>query len=270
MKITSTLLAMASASMMSERLNYETEEEAGLKKIRALCPCADSALEGMALAMYQYQDDQRNNPGKTSVDDLVKQIKSIAHECTSRPECRCPEGYFKTADGSECLKFSDEPATCIEAEKACSADFNSRLAIAKDQERLDKIAGIMDEIGDQNDYYWIGLSYNKTNADGAEWRWSDGNKASGDIVKDLNNQLKKSGFQANTYTLDIDLGDGYPLERVAVSGNYHGKVWKHESCRARGQNGPPKHRYICEFMMFKVRINAETKSGGFVGKIGDF
>ena len=33
----------------------------------------------MALAMYQYQDDQRNNPGKTSVDDLVKQIKSIAH-----------------------------------------------------------------------------------------------------------------------------------------------------------------------------------------------
>ena len=50
-----------------------------MKRIRELCPCADSALEGMALAMYQYQDDQRNNPGKTSVDDLVKQIKSIAH-----------------------------------------------------------------------------------------------------------------------------------------------------------------------------------------------
>ena len=33
----------------------------------------------MALAMYQYQDDQRNNPGKTSVDDLVRQIKTIAH-----------------------------------------------------------------------------------------------------------------------------------------------------------------------------------------------
>ena len=33
----------------------------------------------MALAMYQYQDDQRNNPGKTSVDDLIRQIKSIAH-----------------------------------------------------------------------------------------------------------------------------------------------------------------------------------------------
>jgi len=267
MKIAATLLAMASANL-SERLNYESEEEAGLKRIRELCPCADSALEGMALAMYQYQDDQRNNPGKTSVDDLVKQIKSIAHECTARPECRCPEGYFKTRDGTECLKFSEEEANCIDAERACSADFNSRLAIAKDQERLDKIATIMDEIGSPEDYYWIGLSYNKTNADGAEWRWSDGNKASGDMVNDLNNQLKKS--RANTYTLDIDIGDGLPIERVAVSSQYHGKVWKHESCRARGLTGPPKHKYICEFMMFKVRINAETKTGGFVGKIGEF
>jgi len=270
MKIISSLLALASANMMSERLNYESEEEAGLKRIRELCPCADNALEGMALAMYQYQDDQRNNPGKTSVDDLIRQIKSIAHECTSRPECRCPEGYFKTRDGTECLKFSDEAVTCIDAERACQADFNSRLAIAKDQERLDKIAGIMDEISSANDYYWIGLSYNKTNADGAEWRWSDGNKATGDIVNDLNNQLKKSGMVANTRMLDIDVGDGYPIERVAVSSEYHGKVWKHESCRARGLTGPPKHRYICEFMMFKVRINAETKSGGFVGKIGEF
>ena len=32
----------------------------------------------------------------------------------------------------------------MEAEKACNADFNSRLAIAKDQARLDKIAGIME------------------------------------------------------------------------------------------------------------------------------
>jgi len=268
MKIISSLLALASADMMSERLNYESSEEAGLKRIRELCPCADTALEGMALAMYQYQDDQRNNPGKTSVDDLVRQIKTIAHECTARPECRCPEGYFKTRDGTECLKFSEEPANCIEAERACSADFNSRLAIAKDQERLDKIATIMDEIGETDEYYWIGLSYNKTNDEGAEWRWSDGNKASGAIVNDLNMQLKKS--RADTRMLDIDVGDGYPIERVAVSSQYHGKVWKHESCRARGANGPPTHKYICEFMMFKVRINAETKSGGFVGKIGEF
>ena len=67
----------------------------------------------------------------------------------------------------------------------------------------------------------------------------------GDIVNDLNNQLKKSGL-GDTRMLDIDVGDGYPIERVAVSSEYHGKVWKHESCRARGLTGPPKHRYICE------------------------
>jgi len=264
-------MALASATL-SDRLSYnhESEEEQGLRRIRELCPCADEALEKMALAMYEYQDDQRENAGKTSVDDLVHKIKSIAYQCTSRPECRCPEGYFKTRDGTECLKFSTETATCIEAEKACDGDFNSRLAIAKDQARLDKIAGIMDEISEANDYYWIGLSYNKTSADGgADWRWSDGNKASGDIVNDLNNQLKKSA-KAQTYMLDIEINDGYPLERVAVSSEYHGKVWKHESCRARGTSGPPKHKYICEFMMFKVRINAETKTGQHVGKIGEF
>ena len=40
------------------------------------------------------------------------------------------------------------------------------------------------EIGNPDDYYWIGLSYNKTNADGAEWRWSDGNKAKGKFNSD--------------------------------------------------------------------------------------
>ena len=64
-------------------------------------------------------------------------------ECTRRPECRCPEGYFKTKDGTECLKFSTQPADCTEAERACSADFNSRLAIARDHARLTKIADIM-------------------------------------------------------------------------------------------------------------------------------
>ena len=64
-------------------------------------------------------------------------------ECTSRRECRCPDGYFKTKDGAECLKFSENTADCTEAEKACENDFNSRLAIARDHERLTKIAAIM-------------------------------------------------------------------------------------------------------------------------------
>merc|ERR1719454_962247 len=200
------------------------------------------------MAMTEYQIDQKTNPGKTTVDDLVKSIKQIAFECTSRPECRCPEGYFKTRDGTECLKFSEAPANCIEAERACDADFNSRLAIAKDQTRLNKIAGIMEEIAGEDEYYWIGLSYNKTSNNGnADWRWSDGNKASGELVDDLNMQLKKSG-KGDTRMLDIDFNDGMPVERVAISS--------------------PKHKYICELMMFKVRINAERKNGQYVGLIG--
>lgn len=74
---------------------------------------------------------------------IVEIYLKIILECTRRPECRCPEGYFKTKDGTECLKFSTQPADCTEAERACSADFNSRLAIARDHARLTKIADIM-------------------------------------------------------------------------------------------------------------------------------
>ena len=49
-----------------------------MKQIRELCPCADSALKTMGIALEQYQTDQRYNPGKTSVDELVSQIKQIA------------------------------------------------------------------------------------------------------------------------------------------------------------------------------------------------
>merc|ERR1719443_2354424 len=177
------------------------------------------------MAMTEYQIDQKTHPGKTTVDDLVKNIKKIAFECTSRPECRCPEGYFKTRDGTECLKFSESTANCMEAEKACDADFNSRLAIAKDQARLDKIAGIMEEIAGEDEFYWFGLSYNKTSNNGdADWRWSDGNKASGELVDDLNMQLKKSGrLNADTRMLDIEFNDQTPVERVAISSKQHGK-----------------------------------------------
>merc|ERR1711962_152760 len=88
------------------------------------------------MAMTEYQIDQKTHPGKTTVDDLVKNIKKIAFECTSRPECRCPEGYFKTRDGTECLKFSDEAVTCIDAERACQADFYDQshiMASAEDK-----------------------------------------------------------------------------------------------------------------------------------------
>lgn len=257
-----------SATTQLER-NLPLEEESNLRRLRSLCPCADQALETMALEMYSYQDKQRTNPGEVSVDSLVTSIKDIAYECTRRPECRCPEGYFKTTDGTECLKFSDEAADCTEAERACSDDFNSRLAIARDHARLTKIADIMQEHGSQDDFYWIGLSYNRTVQGLPVWTWVDGTTAANSIQSDLNLDIKKAGM-ADTRMLDIEQGVPYPVERVAISRKHHGKVWKHESCKASGSAGPPKHKYICEFMMFKVKINAETKSGEHVGKVGEF
>jgi hypothetical protein len=260
-------LAVSATTQLGRDLPLE--EESNLRRLRSLCPCADQALESMALEMYSYQDKQRTNPGQVSVDQLVKTIKDIAYECTRRPECRCPEGYFKTRDGTECLKFSEVPADCTEAERACSDDFNSRLAIARDHARLTKIADIMQEHGGPDDYYWIGLSYNRTMQGVPVWTWVDGTTATNAIQSDLNMDLKKAGL-GDTRMLDIEQGVPYPVERVAISSKHHGKVWKHESCRASGPSGPPKHKYICEFMMFKVKINAETKSGQHVGKVGEF
>ena len=41
------------------------------------------------------------------------------------------------------------------------------------------------EIAGEDEFYWIGLSYNKTSNNGdADWRWSDGNKASGNLTID--------------------------------------------------------------------------------------
>jgi len=262
--------AMAVKASTEMDRGLPVEEESNLRMLRDLCPCADQALESMALEMHTYQDQQRKDPSKTSVDQLVANIKEIAYECTRRPECRCPEGYFKTKDGTECLKFSTQPADCTEAERACSADFNSRLAIARDHARLTKIADIMQDHGDEDDFYWIGLSYNRTSAGVPVWTWIDGTIAGTAIQSDLNMDVKKSGLTADTRMLDIERGVPFPVERVAISTKHHGKVWKHESCRASGVSGPPKHKYICEFMMFKVKINAETKTGQHVGKIGEF
>lgn len=272
MKLLTPLLgALAVQATTSLERNLPLEEESTLRKLRSLCPCADQALESMALEMYKYQDQQRTNPGETSVDNLVQNIKDIAYECTRRPECRCPEGYFKTHDGTECLKFSSEPADCTEAERACNDDFNSRLAIARDHARLTKIASIMQEHGSPDDYYWIGLSYNRTMSGVPVWTWVDGTTAANTIQNDLNLDIKKSASNVlSTRMLDIEQGVPYPVERVAISSKHHGKVWKHESCRASGTTGPPKHKYICEFMMFKVKINAETKAGEHVGKVGEF
>ena len=53
-------------------------EDSNAKRIRELCPCSDEAMGKMKMAMTEYQIDQKTHPGKTTVDDLVKNIKKIA------------------------------------------------------------------------------------------------------------------------------------------------------------------------------------------------
>ena len=164
----------------------------------------------MALAMYQYQDDQRNNPGKTSVDDLVKQIKSIAHgkfptyrfdiEISFRMYCstRVPmsRGLFQNSwrhrvpqvfrrggklhwRRARLLSRLQLPSRHRQGPGASRQNCHYHGRYVSWSIPLIKLTL---EIGSPEDYYWIGLSYNKTNADGAEWRWSDGNKASGTLM----------------------------------------------------------------------------------------
>lgn len=38
-------------------------------------------------------------------------------DCTVQEECRCPEGYMKTADGFSCLLIADEKVVCSDASK---------------------------------------------------------------------------------------------------------------------------------------------------------
>ena len=73
-----TLNIFSTLAKKSSKL-FLVEEESNLRMLRDLCPCADQALESMALEMHTYQDQQRKDPSKTSVDQLVANIKEIAY-----------------------------------------------------------------------------------------------------------------------------------------------------------------------------------------------
>merc|ERR1712096_137281 len=164
------------------------------KHILSLCKCAEQALGDMSEAIQLYQNQVRNNKEKSpDMREIVQKIKTIAHECTKRPDCRCPEGYVKTSDGLECLKISDNETDCKDAEKICGNDFNARLAIAKDHNRLQKLADYIREMNGPRDehYYWIGLSYNRTRNGYPGWVWSDGTRATEQLKRDMNLDVKK-------------------------------------------------------------------------------
>ena len=73
--ITESVLAFQKIFQYVISVNHE---DSNAKRIRELCPCSDEAMGKMKMAMTEYQIDQKTHPGKTTVDDLVKNIKKIA------------------------------------------------------------------------------------------------------------------------------------------------------------------------------------------------
>ena len=166
--------------------------------------------------------------------------------CTKRPECRCPDGYFKTIDGMECLRIGRELVDCAEAEQICANDFNARLAVAKDSTRLVRLSDVLRQTGNNDDYFWLGLAYNRTEYGMPMWKWSDHTYLTQDMKRhmELTEPFKKS---AQLRMIELGGVTG-PIERVAINSGYKGKTWQQESCLSDGRYGSQRalHKYICE------------------------
>merc|ERR1719322_812994 len=144
------------------------------------CPCALSALAQMDRILRKHHADSVTKP----INTLMSSLEKVAKDCTVQEECRCPEGYMKTADGFSCLLIADEKVVCSDASKICEEEFDGRLAVAKDQESLDKLAKFIDTVRPENDeFHWIGLSYNTTIGDSPLWRWEDGFKVEYEVTE---------------------------------------------------------------------------------------
>ncbi|CAK8697781.1 uncharacterized protein LOC143449788 isoform X2 [Clavelina lepadiformis] len=250
--ITCFVLAVKAASYDEE---LENEVKNDTRGWLSLCNCSKPALQRMQSVLAEYSSGLSSSD-PPSLDKAIERIKTIAHDCTKLPECRCPEGYFKTKDGYNCLKISAEEMDCNEAMNICSQDKNARLAVAKDKKHLTKLADYIREVDpNDEDFYWIGLSYNHINDGVPVWTWEDGSAASYDITRKLKNNYKKNLLQI----IDINDAPGQAIERVAISKDYQGARWKQETC-STSQRGSQiaKHKYICEFVMFKVEIKAVT------------
>jgi len=231
------------------------------KRLRDLCPCSQTALSDIqyTLEKSSYMKAIRANNDE-DVALLVSEIKNIAYNCTKRPECRCPDGYFKTIDGMECLRIGRELVDCAEAEQICANDFNARLAVAKDSTRLVRLSDVLRQTGNNDDYFWLGLAYNRTEYGMPMWKWSDHTYLTQDMKRhmELTEPFKKS---AQLRMIELGGVTG-PIERVAINSGYKGKTWQQESCLSEGPYGSQRalHKYICEFMMFKVNLKPRSNN----------
>lgn len=216
-----------------------------------LCPCALAALSQMDRILRKHHAQSVTQP----ISSVMKEIQNVAHACTTRDDCRCPEGYTKSDDGFSCYSISEEDVTCNDAKTICEEEFGGKLAVAKSREALLDLAKfIKKNKPDSEEFYWIGLSYNTTIGGTPIWKWSDGSKADYAVTKGLKNSppsVKKS-------LINFSGGENLPIERVAISSKLEGARWRQETCGSNYLNEDQAHHpYICEYTMFKVQILSE-------------
>lgn len=224
----------------------------GRQDFTQLCPCALGALAKMDRILRKHHAQSITQP----ISDVMQEIREVAQACTVRDECRCPEGFHKSADGFSCYMISDEDVTCADANSVCEDEWGGRLAVAKSQESLMTLAKFIHQMKPQGDrFYWIGLSYNATAGGSPLWTWADGSKAAYDVTK----TLRKTPVGAKKSLINFVGDDQMPIERVAISKQLKGARWKQEVCGSNMYNSKQaSHPFICEYTMFKVQILSEN------------
>lgn len=234
----------------NQQRNY-ARKTASIGDFTELCPCALGALAKMDRIIRKHHVQSVTQP----ITDVMRDIEAVAHACTQQDECRCPDGYKKSADGFSCFLVSDEEVTCADANTICEEEFGGKLAVAKSEKALMSLANFLQTYRpNSNDFYWIGLSYNTTVGGSPIWKWADGSKADYDVTKGFTNtppNVKKS-------LINFSGEDNVPIERVAISKEMEGARWKQEMCGMNyANNKQAQHPYICEYTMFKVQVMSQ-------------
>jgi len=156
--------------------------------------------------------------------------------------------------------------SCKTAVKECKANFNSRLAVAKDPESLLNLQKYLQQAG-HTDYYWIGLAYSKevqyTQDDtSGNWFWDDRSRATSYTKTSMglyeNKNVKKAAAQLRM--IDVQSSLDSELVRVAIKADdSHGLSYETGFCGEGNDNEEEKYRFICEFLMFQVDVRPSNK-----------
>ena len=283
------------------------------------CPCASQTIVKIRRHLQEYkklttnsdtrkEDSTKNSNSDSHVQTLISEINSIANNCISQKNCRCPENYFKSRD-NRCLKFSRQKLSCQAAVKSCQSSYFSRLAVAKNPESLKNLQTYLYQAGEthHSEYYWIGLSYNKNDEvkvsdddpsatstfSQGNWIWEDQTyvrshtkSAMGlyeePIQKNIEYAVKKNSINKSVKKMfeisNHQSGDSFQsttqtedLLRVAIKADQdRGLTFETGFCESDSLSSQEiaKHRFICEFLMFQVDVVASRSSSDLFGDGG--